>query len=597
MREMIVDVFAGGGGASLGIQMALGVSPDLAINHDPDALAMHAFNHPDTEHGCADVWTVDPRKATKGRPVGLAWFSPDCTHFSRAKGGQPVQKKIRSLAWVVVKWAKAVRPRIIILENVPEFREWGPLKRRRVRTDKRYDDGTKKGKWAYYPDPDKKGMTWNLWCNQLRGLGYKLESRTLRACDYGAPTIRKRLFVIARCDGQSIVWPEPTHGETGGLFPLKPYRTAAECIDWTRPCPSIFLSREEAKKLNVRRPLSEKTLRRIALGINRFVLDNPKPFIVRCAHGEASASGNRWGQGSHSIDEPLPTITGSKDFALVAPTLQNLTHGGRSEPVESPLRTVTGANRGEKAVVAATLIQTGYGEREGQAPRVPGIDKPLGTVVGTGKHALMAACLTKYHGLKGNEARGQEMTDPAQTVDTSNRFALVGAFLQKYFSGVVGSDLRSPTPTVTAIDHNALVAAHLTKLYGTAVGSDAREPMPTVTGGGQHIGQVQAFLLKYYATTVGQSCKEPMHTVTSKDRLGLVTVLGEPYLIADIGLRMLTPRELARAQGFPDTYKLTGTKTNQVSKIGNSVCPPLAAALVKANVQLREVELRADGVA
>jgi DNA (cytosine-5)-methyltransferase 1 len=489
MREMIVDVFAGGGGASLGIRTALGVGPDLAINHDPDAILMHKINHPEAEHGCADVWSVDPMVATGGRPVGLAWFSPDCTHFSRAKGGKPVEKKIRSLAWVVVRWAKAVRPRVIILENVPEFRGWGPLGKNNL------------------PDKARAGTTYNLWCNQLRGLGYKLESRELRACDYGAPTIRKRLFVIARCDGQPIVWPEPTHGPSGGLFRLKPYRTVAECIDWSIPCPSIF----ERK-----RPLAEKTLRRIARGIQKYVIDAQEPFIVRCAHGEGA--NGRWGRGEHSLREPLPTLTGSKDFALVSPT----------------------------------LIQTGYGERQGQQPRCPGLDQPLGTAVATGKHALVAT------------------------------------FLQKYFGGVVGADVREPAPTVTAVDHNSLVVSHLTKFYGTTTGSDLREPMPTITGGGQHIGEVRAFLLKYYSTAVGQDCRKPLHTVTAKHRMGLVMVQGCPYQIADIGLRMLSPRELARAQGFPNSYVLTGTKSNQVVKIGNSVCPPVACALVRANVKLKE---------
>jgi DNA (cytosine-5)-methyltransferase 1 len=406
-------------------------------------------------------------------------------------------------------------------------------------------------------------MTYNLWCNQLRALGYKLQSRELRACDYGVPTIRKRLFVIARCDGEPIVWPEPTHDEAGNLFRLKPYRTAAECIDWTLPCPSIFLSPEEAKRLGVRRPLSEKTLRRIALGIKRFVLENPKPFIVRCAHGEQSVSGNRWGQGSHDIEQPLPTVTASKDFALVSPT----------------------------------LIQTGYGERQGQALRVPGLDKPLGTAVGTGKHALVTSTLAPclLVNTSGNPPTGVD--EPLKTATTGNHHYAVAAFLSKYNGQSVGSDPQEPAPTALGTAHDAIVATHLTKLYGTAVGSDIGEPLPTVTGGGQHIGEVRAFLLKYYSTAVGQPCGKPAHTITAKARLGLVMVQGQPYQIADIGLRMLTPRELARAQGFPDSYILTGTKSSQVSKIGNSVCPPLAAALVKANVKLRQVEQVVDGVA
>jgi DNA (cytosine-5)-methyltransferase 1 len=494
MREMIVDVFAGGGGASLGIEQALGVPVDLAINHDEEAMAMHWLNHPHTRHGCADVWSVDPCRAMNGVPVGLAWFSPDCTHFSRAKGGQPVERRIRSLAWVVIKWARAVRPRVIILENVPEFREWGPLGA---------DDR---------PDPARKGTTWHLWCNRLRGLGYEVQSRELKACYYGAPTIRKRLFVIARCDGAPIVWPEPSHGP-GRI----PYRTAAECIDWSLPCPSIFLALEEAKKWGVRRPLAEKTLERIARGIRKFVLES----VLVGVGGRAGQSPER--------------------------------------PASEPNGTVTGKN--DRALAVATLIETGYGERQGQAPRAPGLEKPLGTVVGTGKHAL------------------------------------VGVSLMTNTSGHAGSAADSPVPTLTTGDHQYAVASFLSKLYGTTTGSDLREPLPTVTGQGNHVAEVRAFLMKYYGRGTGQDCRAPLHTAKSRATFGLVIVAGQDYQIADIGLRMLTPRELARAQGFPDAYHLMGTKSNQVSKIGNSVCPPLAEALVRVNVHLREIVQPAEVVA
>jgi len=468
MQEIIVDLFAGGGGASEGIEQALSVYVDEAVNHDPNAIAMHRANHPKTRHHIEDVFKVSPIEVVAGRPVGLLWASPDCTHFSRAKGGKPVKKEIRSLAWVVIHWAQLVRPRVIILENVPEFKTWGPLG----------IDGR--------PDKTKSGTTFTLWANQLRGLGYKVEFQELTAADYGAPTIRRRLFMIARCDDRPIVWPEPTHGGKGNLFGLRPYRTAAECIDWSLPCPSIF----ERK-----RPLAENTMRRIARGIQKFVIDAREPFIVTCNHDA---------------------------------------------------------------------------------------------------HGLAVPHLTKYHGLKANECRGQEVGAPIKTLDTQNRFGLVAAFLKKYYGGVVGASLQKPTPTVTAIDHNALVAAHLTKFYGTNVGSDMRDPVPTVTATGTHIGEVRAFLVKYYGCGTGQSLREPMHTVTSKDRLGLVTVAGEDYQIVDIGMRMLAPRELARAQGFDDSYILTGTKTNQVAKLGNSVCPPVAKALVAANVELmmaREVKV------
>lgn len=401
--ELVIDNFAGGGGASLGIERALGRCVDVAINHSAAAIAMHRRNHPKTKHYCEDIWAVDPVEVAGGRPVGLAWFSPDCTHFSRAKGGKPRKKKIRGLAWVVIRWAKRVRPRVIILENVAEFQTWGPL----TEEDR--------------PCPKRKGQTFKSWVGQLKRYGYRVEWRELSAADYGAPTTRKRLFLVARCDGRPIVWPEPTHGP-GRL----PYRTAAECIDWSLPCPSIF-ERE--------RPLAENTMKRIAKGLQRYVLECPEPFI-----------------------------------------------------------------------------------------------------------------------------------------------------LAKHYGGVVGQDLGKPIGTVTGVDHHSLCTAFLSKFYGTNVGSHPEAPMPTVTGGGNHVAEVRVFLIKYYSQgSVCQSCAEPMHTLTGKARMGLVVIEGQEYQIADIGLRMLQPRELARAQGFPDEYELTGTKAQQVQHIGNSVCPVMAEVLVKAN--------------
>ncbi len=486
MREMVIDLFAGGGGASLGIEQALEVPVNLAINHDEAAIAMHKANHPQTEHGCADVWSVDPVQATKGRQVGLLWGSPDCAHHSRAKGGKPRDKKIRSLAWVIVRWAKAVRPRVIMVENVCEFADWGPLDSNDM------------------PDKSKSGTTFNLWLNQLRGLGYRVSHKELVACDYGAPTRRKRLFIVARCDNEPIVWPEPTHGVPGNLFGLAPFRTAAECIDWSIPCPSIF---------ERQRALVENTLWRIARAMRKFVFEAKEPFIVGIDNQSAGGTCG-WG-----VSEPLRTVTMENRFALVSPT----------------------------------MVQIGYGERQGQEPRCLDIQEPLGTVIGAGKHALVAA------------------------------------FLQKYFGGVLGADLRQPAPTVTAIDHNALVTSHLLKLYGTTTGQDMREPMPTVTGGRQHIAEVRAFLLKYYAAGVGQSLREPLHTATARARFGLVMIYGTWYQITDIGLRMLSPRELARATGVPDSYILTGSNTSQVARIGNMVPPAFAKALVTANVRLRDV--------
>lgn len=468
-RELVIDLFAGGGGASTGIEQALGRHVDIAVNHDPEAVSLHQANHPQTRHFVSDVFEVDPLTVTDGQPVGLLWASPDCKHFSKAKGGKPVSKKIRGLAWVVVKWAKLVKPRVICLENVEEFQTWGPLA----------DDGR--------PCPDRKGLTFRRWKAQLENLGYRVEHRELRACDYGAPTIRKRLFLVARCDGQPIVWPAPTHGPG-----LKPHRTAAECIDWSLPCPSIF-ERE--------RPLAPATLRRIAHGIKRYVLDAAKPFIVPVTH-----------QGDNRV-----------------------------QPIDEPLRTITSAQRGEFALASPTLIQTGYGERPGQAPRVPGLDKPLGTAVDGQKHALVTAFLAKHYG--GHET-------PGVPVD-------------------------APISTITTQDHHHLVSAHVTKFREGSVGSDCCEPLHTVTAGGAQ---------------ARPGTGNAMGLVTSNLVKLRVTVAGQDYLIADIGMRMLQPRELYRAQGFPESYQIDRgadgrvlSKAAQVRMVGNSVCPPVAAAVVATN--------------
>lgn len=470
-HELVVDNFAGGGGASTGIEAALGRPVDVAINHDADAIRMHEVNHPHTRHYCESVWDVDPLEATQGRPVGLAWFSPDCTHFSKARGGTPVKKEIRGLAWVALRWAATVRPRVIMLENVEEFTTWGP-----VRVDEAGNA---------YPCPKRRGQTFRAFKAALERHGYQVEHRELRACDYGAPTIRKRLFLIARCDGQPIVWPEPTHGPGRA----QPYRAAAECIDWSLPCPSIFLSKEEGRALGVRRPLADATLRRIAAGVMRYVVNHPDPFV---APGGAVA----------------PFITEHANAS-----------NQRNMPADAPLRTICAQVKG-------------------------------------------------------------------------GHFALVAAFLAKHYTGVVGDDLRNPLPTVTATDHNALVTSHLVKLRNNGIGADLREPLDTITAGGQHFGEVRAFLLKFYSSGgQWQDLREPMHTIPANDRMGLVMVRGEPYRIVDIGMRMLTPAELFRAQGFPADYihdrDITGrtfTKEAQVARCGNSVSPKMAEALVRANL-------------
>ena len=518
-EEIIVDNFAGGGGASLGIEMATGRRVNVAINHDPEAIAMHQANHPETEHYCESVWEVDPRSVKPGRKIGLLWLSPDCKHFSKAKGGKPVEKKIRGLAWVALRWAATRKPRVIMLENVQEFLTWGPLK-----------DGR--------PCPKNRGREFGAFKNALQRQGYHVEWKELRACDYGAPTIRKRLFLVARCDEQPIVWPEPTHGEG-----LRPYRTAAECIDWSLPTPSIF-ERE--------RPLAEATCRRIAKGIMRYVVNAAEPFIVPVTHQGAERV--------HGLDEPM--------------------------------RTVTAARRGEFALVSPTLVQTGYGERYNQSPRVPGLNKPLGTVVaGGGKHALVTAFLAKHYG----GVIGSELRDPIGTVTSIDHHSLVTAHIKRDFGQSVGHPASSPLGTITGNGggKSALVTSNLVKLRGDNVGQPTGEPLRTISAGGNHFAEVRAFLVAYYGSdTDGQAITEPMRTVSTRDRFGLVTVSGQEYAIIDIGMRMLAPRELFRAQGFPDSYiigdnpdqGLKLTKTAQVRMCGNSVCPPIARALVVANV-------------
>lgn len=679
--ELIIDSFAGGGGASTGIEIATGKSVDIAINHDPMAIAQHKANHPSTKHYCESVWDVNPKEACSGHPVALAWFSPDCKHFSKAKGGKPKDKNIRGLAWVALRWAALVRPRVIILENVEEFKDWGPLNR------------------GHRPIKAKKGVTFRKFVIQLENLGYTVEHRELVAADYGAPTTRKRFFLIARCDGNPIVWPDPTHGprdsEKVKAGILKPYVGAYTQIDFSLPCPSIFDSKEEIwEKYGIRaqRPLAEKTMKRIARGLQKFVFENPEPFIV---------------------------------------------------PI-------------------------GYGERKGQQPRVHDIQDPLPTVVGSCKHYLCAPTLIQYHSeTASGEVRGQKLDEPVMTVDGSNRYGLVSAFIAKYYAGETrsdASDLSTPLHTVMARWGQSLCAAHLIQMNNHCDGRDITDPIPTITAGDGHFGEVRAFLrryvpnesdrcikganrsrnnscaqgreiledikqtesqkrnnsdrpkenggqfeiglpwrsclerrktisnasassnvgdlcrgntrqdghqsqerkqkgqqvgksgsciketelkscdkngaedvqqlsgeilgeskgnekrrnvvfgdsegvgnisdnsiscgefrahtlIKYYGQGTGQSIKDPLDTITANDRFGLVTIQGVDYAIVDIGLRMLEPKELYGCQGFPDDYIIdrdyTGRlypRSEQVKRCGNAVCPPIPAALVKANL-------------
>lgn len=574
--ELIVDNFAGGGGASTGIELATGYSVDIAINHDPEAIRMHKANHPNTEHYCENVWAVDPVKACKGHPVALAWFSPDCKHFSKAKGGKPKDKNIRGLAWVACRWAGLVRPRVIMLENVEEFKTWGPLNR------------------GHHPIKSKQGKTFERFVQQLTDLGYKVEFRELVAADYGAPTMRKRFFMIARCDGKPIVWPEPTHGPAdseavkAGL--LKPYVGAYTQIDFSRPCPSIFDTSEEIKeKYGIRavRPLAKKTMDRIARGLKKFVLDNPEPFIIQCNHG-----GERR---PNDIREPMPTITGKHGYGIVEPYMVQIGQTGfakdRSKDVREPLTTIVSKN--EHCLIEPKLAPYLSVNRENHF----GSDmrEPIHTVTSNNQHMLMTPTLIQYHSETAQgEVRGQTIKDPIMTVDGSNRYGLVTSFLHKYYDGGykgAGESMDKPLPTVTAWDHNSVVTANLIQMNNHCDGRDIREPIPTITAGDGHFGEVRAFLIKYYGQGTGQDIEKPLDTVTAQDRFGLVTINGTDYQIVDIGLRMLEPRELYGCQGFPDDYIIdhdytgkTYPRSEQVRRCGNAVCPPIPAALVKANL-------------
>ena len=581
--ELIADSFAGGGGASSGIELALGRSPDLAVNHDPEAIAMHAANHPTTEHLIESVWHIDPRVACRGKAVALAWFSPDCKHHSKAKGGKPRDQKIRGLAWVAISWAQRVRPRVIILENVEEFRDWGPLHR--------------SGPQAGRPIRARRGQTFAAFVRKLELLGYVVEHRLMRACDFGAPTTRRRLFLVARCDGRRIVWPTPTHGPENTGRPER-HRTAADVIDWSIPCPSIF---ERA------RPLADKTLARIARGIRKFVLDNPRPFVIPVNHGGAGRRDHR----VHDVDAPLPTITGGQrgGHAVVSPlVVKAKTHGGGGNdpmPVDEPLRTVTASKRGEFAVVAPYLVHRSNGERPGQAPRIYDAERPLGTVVAQGqKHALCAAFLAKHYGERdsGGWNGGTAADRPIDTVTARDHHSVVAANLVRYNGDRAGaervSDVADPLGTQDTNRRYGLVASHLVKLRGTspahldasAIALD--QPVPTISASGTHLVAVAAFLARYNRTGELRSVENPLGTQDTTDRYALITVTidGEDYYIADIGMRMLTPRELFRAQGFADEYQIEPpgpngkplSKTAQIRMCGNSVPPPIAAAIVLA---------------
>ena len=612
LDEIIVDNFAGGGGASTGIELATGRVVDIAINHDPDAILMHRTNHPHTIHYQASVWDVDPVEVCGGRPVGLAWFSPDCKHFSKAKGGKPVDKNIRGLAWIVLRWAGTVRPRVIILENVEEFRTWGPVRRGR-------------------PVKSKTGQTFRQWLGQLEALGYVVEWRELVAADYGAPTTRKRFFLIARSDGRPIVWPEPTHAPADSqevkAGTKKPWRSAAEIINWNLPAPSIFATKEEIRErygVAAVRPLARNTMRRVARGVDKFVIRSASPFLVIVNH-----AGEFRGQG---LEEPLQTITAKHGYGVASPVMAPLTmHNNQNAvgtAITEPVNTITGTGAGgHQMLITPTLAAIG---QTGGGDRCRSMEEPTHTQVSKAEECVVCPAMIQYHTEQTERVRGQGVTDPIMTIDASNRYGLAAATLTKYYNGdhnqdaaaplhtittrdregvtvanlskfyggVVGAAVSDPLPTVTVVDHNALQTAHMVKLKGTNLGGQAKDPLQTVTAGGSHHGVVTTRIVK--AEPGANLQNWPKIRAALNEFCGyhledteviLFSIGGEWYFMADIGLRMLTPRELYRANGFPDEYKIdrdyTGReygKTKQVARCGNAVPPPFATALVRANL-------------
>lgn len=576
-KGLVVDLFAGGGGASTGLEWALGRHVDIAINHDREAVALHQRNHPYTKHLIEDIWDVDPVEATGGRHVDVLWASPDCTHHSKARGSKPVKKEIRALAWVVCKWAGKVRPRIIMLENVEEFADWGPLITKRDSAGNIVRD--KNGDPVRVPNKAKKGQTFRTWKKHLERFGYVVEHRILKACDYGAPTTRKRLLLIARCDGEPIVWPAPTHVPRDTPRALrkgrKLYRRAADIIDWSIPCPSIFMDREGAQEyfrqtgVRINRPLVDKTMFRIARGTTRFVLENPRPFIIPITHGSSITS--------HDTLEPVRTITTARggEFAVVTPHLRSHygSDGGRDRAISEPVPTVTG--RGTQTSVLAPVLQKCNAAQQ------------------------VSAFMAQHNGGPRPGAPAHGVDEPISTVTTTGaQQGVVAAHLHRQFGNSTGSGANEPAGTIMpgGGGKTGVIAAHLQRQFGTATGSDLNEPAPTVMphGGGGKSAVVAAFMQKYYGAGASSfSCGDPAHTVTSKDRMAIVTVQidGEPWVIMDIGMRMLTPRELYRAQGFPDSYIIDAgldggwlTKVAQIRMAGNSVCPQWPEAMLRANM-------------
>jgi DNA (cytosine-5)-methyltransferase 1 len=600
--EIIVDNFAGGGGASTGIEIATGMAVAIAINHDPAAILMHKTNHPYTEHFQASVWDIDPVAVCRGRRVGLAWFSPDCKHFSKAKGAALVDRKIRGLAWITLRWAATVRPRVIILENVEEFQTWGPVR---------------KGK------PVKKlaGTTFRKFIDQLTELGYTVEYRELIAADYGAPTSRKRFYMVARCDGKPIVWPKPTHSKTGADG-LPKWRCASEIIDWSLPCPSVFASKAQIMDkygLKAVRPLAKNTMRRIIRGVDKFTIRSGKPFIVQQKFQNAAQNIEKplttvTAVGAHelckpllapvtvtntsnsvgaTVGEPVHTVTTAGNQMLVTPSLVSIgqTGGGdRIRDIREPVPTTV--SKQEACLVAPALIQ--YHTEQTEHVRASGLGAPINTVDASNRYGLTCASLVEYY----TGGRPLDVNDPMHTVTSHDREAVVAAHIAKYYGGVVGEKAEDPLPTVTAIDHNAVCAAHVVKFKGDDVGTSPSEPLQTVTASAGEFAMCKAYLAKMhsgddlgYWPEIRALLNEFCGYTLAEDEVLLLEIGGVLYYIADIGLRMLSPRELYNAMGFPPDYIIDRDyegheykKSAQVARCGNAVCPPVASALVRANL-------------
>lgn len=552
-RDMIIDCFAGGGGASVGIEMALGRCVDIAINHDPAAILMHRTNHPHTKHLTEDIFEVDLQKHVKGRHVALMWASPDCTSHSKAKGGKPREAGLRILPWAVYKHAKAILPDVIIMENVEEIQQWGPLD----------EQG--------YPIKEKKGEEYQRFISKMKSLGYVFDSRELIAADYGAPTTRKRWYAIFRRDGKTITWPEPTHNKsgTGGLKKWVPVSTVLDFSDLGK---SIF---------GRKKPLAENTMKRIARGLQKFVFENPEPFLVQVNH---SGDGFR----GQSIHKPLPTITQKHGFGnvtpVVAPLMLRSNHGAPGNNVENPIFTIT--TGGHQGLVSPYMIPIGYGERKKQKPRINSVEEPAGTFVASGvKHYVVAPYLIQYHSETQNgEVRGQTVSEPLRTIDTSNRYGEVTAFLTKFYKSGTGQSLAEPIHTITTSPGHFGQVSVLTISLNDLLAAGVTEETA------QKCTWVSEFIIKYYGSGTGQTVTEPLHTIETKDRFALITVLGNEYVILDIFLRMLTAEELKLGQGFPKDYIIDRDyrwnvypTSERVKRIGNSVVPIMAKALVEAN--------------